>query len=816
MNDFPDTSLHTEEPVGSYFEIENHLVGTRTADVYKAIDITRNQALCVWLLRKSLPINSDAVVAFLERMNFLEQIEPRVSDLVSYAVDSTGVAFAVFPAFDGQVISDGNLEPGEVERRLIGALRLMERVHQAGLVLGDICHNSFWIDRQGSVKLIGLMGECASEVGEGSRPPHDTLYYLAPEQAAGQPGTMQSDVFAFGILTAFLFYHVYPFPVGEAELQPDYSQGQLAQLVTGQSRVPVWVPTILERCLQLDPAGRYVDAEQVLDAIGQIRELSERNERMPVQKTKPKVDDANSLVKTKAEEEEIEAAKKKGAGKNFVALAALGVGVLLAIVALKMTLPGKESEGPQISAEMGLHQAALSDDKLKEAINVLSKTQSSLAQKAARYEHLANSDDPVAHDVLVESALSAQHPDERRLAERAILDRARRLGLVRTAEQAQVWLNSIRGNELPQSYSAVLRALNATLPEAARIASIQQVAKTNLGIAKRMAAALVLDSGSSGEYHALLFELVGQTLGDQQSAQDRSELALIMSDPELAMLMGTDVIQRKEDLSDQDIVWLLKILADRDDLHVRAIANTAMERSILSPLRASYLTVVRDRPDLPPDVMRTIVRAASGVYSTDDIITLGRWYDLSSESVLLAISADSSDPDVLRGAFDSLAAKSISVEPARSLVDWVRKNYWEERVEFVPLIGTLANVDKFELKRVEETLDVLKGFTKDTKLIDILLESGDPVVARVILEDYADVLGIGRILNLLGHSDREVRIAAIGRLIGTNNLGVAKIVLDHYETEKDPEIRKLYAETFWFVQRREGGVEKGVQSKSGQ
>lgn len=805
MTDDRDNSLHTDEPIASYFAIENHLLGTRTADLYKAIDLSSNQPFCLWLFKQALPLNSDAVEAFLERVALFEQIEPTVADLLSFGVDSSGVPFAVFPNLDGQVISDGNLEAAEVERRLISALHLLVRVHQAGLVLGDICSSSFWLDRQGSIKLVGVMGEGGIELGLNSAPPRDTLSYLAPEQAEGL-ATTESDVFAFGVLICSLCFQQYPFLIPEGEQVPDYHNSRLGQLLEKGVKLPLWVETVLGQCLALDPKDRFRDAEALLQGITVARQKELEGRQMPAQQQKTVSPDQHSLIKTSIQA--ADQAAEGTAGKPLrpaVAFLALIAGVVVAFLFLRLATSGDQSARSGVSREMEMHQAALSDERLKEAIDVLGKSQTSLVQKAGRFEHLARSDDPVAHDVLVESALSASHPDERRLAERAILDRARRLGLVRTAEQAQIWLNTVRGNELPSSYAQVLRALNATLPGAAQVASIRQVAKSNIRMAKILAAALILDLGSQHDYCALLAEFVGLALKEQE-IEKYSALAMILADPELALAFGTDVIGRKEDLTKDDIVWLMRLLAERDDLHTRAIVGIATERGVLLPLRNSYLSVVRDRPDLPPEVTRTIIRAASGALSLDDIGILGRWYDLASETVLLAICADRVDPDIQRATFDSLAAKSISVEPTRSLVDWVRSNYWEERVEFVPLIGVLANLDKLSLDQVEEGLAVLKRFTKDGRLIDILLESEDSVVAKSILENYHDLLGIGRVLNLLGHSDKEVRIAAIGRLAGINNLGVAKIVLDYYETEKEPEVRQLYAETFWFVQRRLSGT----------
>ncbi len=40
-------------------------------------------------------------------------------------------------------------------------------------------------------------------------------------------------------------------------------------------------------------------------------------------------------------------------------------------------------------------------------------------------------------------------------------------------------------------------------------------------------------------------------------------------------------------------------------------------------------------------------------------------------------------------------------------------------------------------------------------------------------------------------------------LKGFNDVGALKIVLDHYEKERDQNVKEVYKETFWVIKRRE-------------
>ncbi|MBX7139154.1 MAG: hypothetical protein K1X83_14360, partial [Oligoflexia bacterium] len=84
------TGLHTQGTVADYFVIESHILSTRTADAYKAVDKSRSMPVCLWMLRHPLALNSEAVKRLLQRINAISEITPAVSDLSAYGVDGGG------------------------------------------------------------------------------------------------------------------------------------------------------------------------------------------------------------------------------------------------------------------------------------------------------------------------------------------------------------------------------------------------------------------------------------------------------------------------------------------------------------------------------------------------------------------------------------------------------------------------------------------------------------------------------------------------------------------------------------------------------
>ena len=84
----------------------------------------------------------------------------------------------------------------------------------------------------------------------------------------------------------------------------------------------------------------------------------------------------------------------------------------------------------------------------------------------------------------------------------------------------------------------------------------------------------------------------------------------------------------------------------------------------------------------------------------------------------------------------------------------------------------------------------------------ILIETDNPEIGKLVVERYATVLGPGAMLSLLKRPEPQIRLTAIKGLKGINDITVLKIIMDAYEKEKDPEVRKAYKETFWMLEKK--------------
>ena len=807
MND--TRTLHSSGVISSYFALEGHLLATPSADAYKAFDKSRAEAITLWILRHPLVVDSDAVRRFCDRMAAIEQIQPRVSKLQFYGVDAEGTAFAVFPRLDGHAINTGNIEPAEAERRFITCVRTVEKLHGAGLLCGDLCGSSFWVDRVGDVGFIGVMGSYEMDAAAAKMPPPaDTLPYIAPETRAGGGVDAAGDVFAIGVLGYYLFTGRYPYGEGAPLMAADFQINGVERLGKFVAVPPVWAEEVIFKCLDPNPGVRYPNAVAVMKAITHIRQRSYSADKAPVVRGErgatlvgPRSSGTNLTThKSLAVLQRPEPAPVQPHTRALPVM----LGVLVALAAVGVTVMMFLGRG----APPPLDSAAARDvppelipppggGSLREGGAAISD-----GQTLQQIQQWSDSDDPIAHYYLAKIAKEARTEEIRRQAESGLLRRARRFGAIRSVEQVRSWLRRVRQGALPPHYEAVLKALDSSLPLDERGTLLRRAYPSEPDFILRLAAAIALDAANPAAYQPVLAQLVGDAL-ELENAGRYSTLGLVVAHPQLATVFGDDIVQKREQLTNDDLLWLLHILAQRNDVNTRAIANLALERGMISPLRKVFLQLVRDKADLPADVLAALIRAAAGALTKDDISSFGRWYDVDAEGILLAVLATTSDEVLLLESFDVLAGKSLTIEPSASLVNWVRSSYWTQRGNFAHVIGVLGMSEKVDPAEIERSFSAFDRIAKNSDVIEILLRTNNAVVVRQVLQRYGEMVELGDKLNLLRNSERTVRTAAI-RSIRTNHIGALKFIIDAYEAERDPEVKALYRERFDIIREREG------------
>ncbi len=157
----------------------------------------------------------------------------------------------------------------EIVRIITGIGEALAVLHQQGRVHRDLKPEHVVITRTGALKLIGL--GLAEEFGTKRRRwgqigfPAGTSDYLAPELWWGHPGSIQSDIYALGVILYELFSGHPPFSMLTSDTllvpqlafdPPDIRKFRLD--------VSPQLATVVMRTIRLNPSKRYASMQELL------------------------------------------------------------------------------------------------------------------------------------------------------------------------------------------------------------------------------------------------------------------------------------------------------------------------------------------------------------------------------------------------------------------------------------------------------------------------------------------------------------------------------------------------------------------------
>ncbi len=791
---------HRAPLVSQRFIVESKLFATVSTDVFKVVGKDNPVPAILLLVRGGIPVEDPAAVAFAQRIRSL--VSAGLSACIEVGVDEENVAFVVLPQAEGASIVAGRIEGVEAERRFLSAARLIARFHDAGFSCGDLSPNSWWVNRSGDLLLLAMCGIPLVRDDQSNHPAtgEDPTWreFTAPEILAGGPASPAADVYSLGCL----------------------GQKLLKQfMVTDRGS---YLQSVFAEALNPDPSLRPTSATMFLEQI--LVSRTKHNEAMSMPRASQKAKASSSGGSTLSlhvaksglpstpstdigESAADQGTSSGGASRSSpmsarpVVVGVLGVLVIISfLVGTRLATSHQKNQQFQTGQEAQLEMVA-GNLALEQAVRALSNPETSIGERQLQVEKLTNSDDPLAHEVLVKSALAALSDEQRLLAERGIIERARRLGMLRAAEQGRLYLRGLTETVLPAEYEPVLRLMNANLPEQARLSFLKQVLAHDASLATKLTAASGLDLQNPS-----LTTLLSQLIAERTKIEDtagKSLLALLLADVELSNLYGDDVIQRREQLSMADLNWVLPILADRNDVAIRPLANLALEQKSVPPIQAVFLELIRDRSDLSAEVLTSLVRASTEKATMADIASFGRWIDIGAEKALLALCATipAGDPRALE-AFDTMAGRSGSLEPASSMVQWIRDTRWAERERFIQAVGVLSFADRMSQRELEQAIPRFSNVLKEPALLEVLVRQSTPQVSSLLVAKFGDKFGMGGLVNLLSHPDKEVRLAAIRGLKDVNEALVLRLIVQKYQTEKDPDVKNAYKENFWVIRER--------------
>ena len=257
--------LETGKTLNGRYKIQT-LIGTGgMAAVYLAKDLILDRLVAIKVLRLDFRQNNDAMRRFRrEALSATQLTHPNIVGVYDVG-QSQEMNYIVMEYVEGTDLKDyirqrGALHPIEAVRIMMQIVSAIAAAHQNRIIHRDIKPQNILIAREGNVKITDF--GIAVALSDTSLTQTNTLlgsvHYLSPEQARGGMATIQTDIYALGIVLYELLTGKVPFDGESAvSIALKHFQEPLPPVVNPTAMVPQSLENIVLKATAKDPMNRY-------------------------------------------------------------------------------------------------------------------------------------------------------------------------------------------------------------------------------------------------------------------------------------------------------------------------------------------------------------------------------------------------------------------------------------------------------------------------------------------------------------------------------------------------------------------------------
>jgi len=269
------------EALSGQYRIDREIGAGGMATVYLAEDLRHHRRVAVKVLRPELASALGPERFFREIEIVAALTHPHILPLHDSG-EADGLLYYVMPFIEGESLRErlrrqGRLDVGEASHLLREIVDALGEAHARGIVHRDVKPANVLLSGRHALVADFGVAKAVSEVTGKHKVTTvgvalGTPRYMAPEQAAAEPGTdHRADLFAAGVIA-------YEMLTGESPFAAHSAQATFAALLTKEPLpiasvrpdIPVELSDIVMRCLAKDPSARWQTATALLEALESV------------------------------------------------------------------------------------------------------------------------------------------------------------------------------------------------------------------------------------------------------------------------------------------------------------------------------------------------------------------------------------------------------------------------------------------------------------------------------------------------------------------------------------------------------------------
>jgi eukaryotic-like serine/threonine-protein kinase len=269
--------LQLSRVLSGQYRIERELGQGGMGVVFLARDERLDRPVAIKVLPAHFSAQAETRERFLREARTAAQLSHPHIVPVHRADEIGGHAFFVMGFIDGESLADrvrnrGPLPPAEVVRIIREVAWALAYAHARGVVHRDIKAENILLERPAGRAVVtdfGIARDLKASPLTQDGWVLGTVHYMSPEQLSGDRLDGRSDLYSLGVAGFYALTGRLPFddPSAPAVLVAHATRPP-PPVRSVHPAAPAIVASVIERCLEKDPAARFATGEDLADALG--------------------------------------------------------------------------------------------------------------------------------------------------------------------------------------------------------------------------------------------------------------------------------------------------------------------------------------------------------------------------------------------------------------------------------------------------------------------------------------------------------------------------------------------------------------------